>query len=469
MAMHRFTIMKPTMSRSARPQDQEHRLTKVKDHLLGTATYEEADWDTPSRPFSLAPAVERPGFPLVGSTSIFLAGVMSMLSLGLAASGACGDDSGAVLKDAGTARDVHDRDAGTPQDGSVRDASPNDGGSLLVLHNGESVTITGDFGTKAVAEPLAVSYDSPNAGDNWAAGALGGQWAVRGEPSLTDENPRTSQPQSSYKFSYDAFYPPYDTLSLDHMSPDDELYISFWMYRDNDTLSMTTGSGNNSKFLRIYTDAQGQSGNLVVTFVCDDNGDPLNLSITGDGLGTHPYSIDYSAPRCNAGYYSGDWFHPSSTTCLPQMRTWEHYEFYVNYPSQVGGTDTQVILWQDGVTVARASGMTINEAGQVNDRRLIRIGQVSGGRTLHYDEYLDEVYIDTSAAHIFVADEADLNWPDSPDPVHTEIQVPTYWRDGQITFTVNQGSFEDGARAHIYVVRPDGRLVAGPQVEFVPE
>ena len=469
MALHRPTDTKQSMSLSDHRQNQAHEPTQDQARSFETIPCAAAGHDAPSRGTNTTPAVEGPGVHLGRSTSLFLVGVMGMFCLGPGASSACSDDSSSALEDAGAEYDGQAHEAGTLQDGSVRDAAPNDGGSLLVLHNGESVTITGDFGDKAVAEPLAVSYDSPNEDDNWAAGTLGGQWTVRGEPTLTDENPRTPHWQSSHKFSYDAYYPPYDTLSLDHMSPDDKLYISFWMYRDNDTLSMTTGSGNNSKFLRIYTDAEGQSGNLVVTFVCDDNGDPLNLSVTGDGLGTHPYNIDYSAPRCDAGYYSGDWFHVSSNTCLPQMQSWEHYEFYVNYPSQVGGTDTEVILWQNGVTVARASGMTINEAGQVNDRRLIRIGQVSGGRTLHYNEYLDEVYIDTTVAHIFIADKADLSWPDSPDPVHTEIQVPSYWQDGQITFTVNQGSFENGARAYVYVVRPDGRLVVGPQVEFASE
>jgi len=376
---------------------------------------------------------------------------------------ACGNDSSKTETDAG----VGPADAVASADGSETDADSTDAGGILTLHNGESVTIKGgDFGAKETAAPLAVTYDSPASDDNWSTGVLGGHWELRGEPILIEQDPRTDYPQSAYKMSYDAYYPPYDALCLNHMVPEDKLYISFWMYRDHDTLAMTTGSGNNSKFLRIYTDAEGQSGNLVVTFVCDDNGDPANLSVTGDGLGTHPYSIDYSAPTCDAGYYSGDWFHPSSTTCVPKMQAWEHYEFYVDYPTQVAGTDTQVILWKDGMTVARASGMTINEEGQVNDRRLIRIGQVSGGRTLHYDEYIDEVYIDNTQARVFIADEANLQWPDSPDEIHTEIQVATDWRPTSITFTVNQGSFADGQQAYVYVVTSDGELVPGPVVQF---
>jgi len=336
----------------------------------------------------------------------------------------------------------------------------------MTVHNGEVVTITGaGFGSKAEGGPLATSFDSAAPGDNWSTGTLGGTWETRGEPTLTAAALRTDHYQSSFKLRYDAFYPPYDALCLNHMVAEDKLYLSFWMYRDHDTLDMTTGSGNNSKFLRIYQDATGEGGNLVLTVMCDDNGDAANLSITGDALGTHPYSIDYSSPSCDAGFYSGDWFHPSAS-CVPEMQVWEHYEFYVDYASELGGNDTQVIVWKDGMTVARASGMTLNEVGQVNDERLIRVGQVSGGHNSHYDEYLDQVYIDTTLAHVFISERADVPWPDVADTTHTEVQVGSAWQDDAITFTVNQGAFPTGELGYVHVVTADGAVIAGPTVRF---
>jgi len=340
------------------------------------------------------------------------------------------------------------------------------GVSQNVVQNIDSIIIIGgDFGVKPQAAPLISSYDNPIAENNWSTGIIGGNWTTGGTLILTNISPRASFPQSIYKISYDAFYPPYESIRFNHPVAEDKLYISFWMYRDHPTLNMTTGGGNNSKFLRIYQSSSTSDGNIIYSLGCDDNGDPLMLYAGGDNMALCPdWEIAYTA--CNAGKYSSPMFSPFTADTLPLMQIWEHYEYYIDYPSNLGGTDGIHVMWKDGITLARSINIAVNQTGQTNNRRWILIGQVSGGRTVHYNEYIDQVYIDNTQAHIFISSNSNVSWSDYDLTRHDEIQVASIWLDTSIIITVNQGSFQDGDTAYIYVVNENGNISNGYQIVF---
>ncbi|MGB7566678.1 MAG: hypothetical protein WBM07_02385, partial [Chitinivibrionales bacterium] len=71
-------------------------------------------------------------------------------------------------------------------------------------------------------------------------------------------------------------------------------------------------------------------------------------------------------------------------------------------------------------------------------------------------EYIDQVYIDNTPAHVFISSSPGILWPDVSAEDHSEIQVPSAWSDGSITFTLNQGSFSNGETAFLYVVDTTG-------------
>ena len=322
------------------------------------------------------------------------------------------------------------------------------------LHNGGTITIRGsDFGSKSSAAPLISSYNNSNTANNWSTGSIAGDWTSRGTVSLSTTILRNSLPQSSRTITYDNGGA-YDSIRYLRMNTDNKVYVSFWMYRDNTTWNQVTGSGNNAKFLRIYQ-SSGYDGDSYYQLVCDANGDAAALRSSGDHLGGNSqWSIDYTSPLYNATRYNRSIFNASTNLNLPQLQNWEHYEYYMDYPSSQGGMDGINVVWKNGATVARSINLSVG--GSSNDRRWVMIGQVSGAYSPSYNEYIDQVYIDNTLAHIYISDSANTSWPDNAFAHHSEIQVASEWSDKSITFTFNQGGFSSGDTVYLYIVDNNG-------------
>lgn len=339
-------------------------------------------------------------------------------------------------------------------------------GTTGTFGNGEAVTVFGDdFTNKSHAAPLISSYDNNLTSNNWSNGVLGSNWRKGGNPYLTNSKRRVTFKQGEYTITYNNSYSDggYDSIRYLSDEPQDKMYVSFWMYRDNSTLNMTTGSGDNAKFLRIYQSGNSNemNGDTYYSLNCNSNGDANRLYTSGDQMESYSgYSIAYSSPAANAYKYSSLMFNASSRSVLPKMRTWQHYEYYMDYPSTEGGHDGFNIALQDGATVARTIDIAVNEEGATSDRRYILIGQVSGGFSPSYNEYIDQVYIDNTPAHIYISDSPNAEWPDIASFNHSEIQVASAWSDNSITFTFNQGTFNDGATVYLYVVDINGNCNA---------
>ena len=77
--------------------------------------------------------------------------------------------------------------------------------------------------------------------------------------------------------------------------------------------------------------------------------------------------------------------------------------------------------------------------------------------------YIDDIYIQCgSTAHIEIGDSSVY-----ANVVHKEIQYPTAYNSTGITFTANQGSFENGSTAYVFVIDEDGSANAtGEAITF---
>lgn len=75
--------------------------------------------------------------------------------------------------------------------------------------------------------------------------------------------------------------------------------------------------------------------------------------------------------------------------------------------------------------------------------------ETGGGTNGH--AYLDDLYFDNTQARVEIGNNESFD-----KCTHREIQVPTSWSDDEIIINVNQGSFEDGETAYIFVVDGDG-------------
>lgn len=323
--------------------------------------------------------------------------------------------------------------------------------------NKSPVVITGaGFSQKQNAGPLISSYDNVTAANNWSSGTLGGGWTFSGAGGLVNTGPqRCPWQQSSYTIRYNTNS---GLASIRHLenTPHRYNYISMWMYRDYSNWNLAVSSGSNNKFMRLYFSSDNSGPTLFSAVYPDNNGVEDAVHLSAETINSPGWSIAYSA--CNANEYSTTTADMVTTnsSCLSQLATWEHWEWYLVMPSTDIGNDGSMTFLKDGMTLGSAAGVGMLRSGDNNDARSYLLGMLSGGRTVSGYDYIDQVYIDNTPAHVSISSSPGILWPDVSAEDHSEIQVPSAWSDGSITFTLNQGSFSNGETAFLYVVDTTG-------------
>lgn len=323
--------------------------------------------------------------------------------------------------------------------------------------NKSPVVITGaGFSQKTNAGPLISSYDNVSAANNWSSGTLGGGWTFSGAGGLVNTGPqRCPWQQSSYKIRYNTNG---GFASVKHLenTPYRRNYFSMWMYRDYSNWNLAVSSGGNNKFMRLYFSSDNSGPTLFSAVYPDNNGVEDAVHLSAETINSPGWSVFYSA--CNADEYSATTADIVTTdsACLSQLKTWEHWEWYIIMPSTDIGNDGSMTFMKDGMALGSATGVGMLRSGDGNDARLYLLGMLSGGRTVSGYEYIDQVYIDNTPAHVFISSSPGILWPDVSAEYHSEIQVPSAWSDGSITFTLNQGLFSNGETAFLYVVDTTG-------------
>ena len=70
--------------------------------------------------------------------------------------------------------------------------------------------------------------------------------------------------------------------------------------------------------------------------------------------------------------------------------------------------------------------------------------------------FFDDVYIDKTWARIEIGNKADYN-----SCTKREIQIPITWNSNSIKFKINQGAFQKGEAAYLFVIDQDGTPSVG--------
>ncbi|WP_419663495.1 hypothetical protein [Desulfosarcina variabilis] len=73
--------------------------------------------------------------------------------------------------------------------------------------------------------------------------------------------------------------------------------------------------------------------------------------------------------------------------------------------------------------------------------------------------WYSELYVDITRARIEIGDNITFE-----NCKHREIQIPTAWSGGSISFTSNQGSFKDGDTIYLFVINSDGEVSEGAKI-----
>jgi hypothetical protein len=138
---------------------------------------------------------------------------------------------------------------------------------------------------------------------------------------------------------------------------------------------------------------------------------------------------------------------------------WHLFQFEFR-ESSVGGNDGVFRWWVDGRLFVDDHDIKTRE-DYANLKRPYVLGFYDSWwdpTTDRNDFYIDDAYHDTSWARVEIG-----NAPAYNACTHREIQIPSAWSDGSVTFKVNKGSFAqiEPEQAFLFVVNPDGVNSAG--------
>ena len=132
------------------------------------------------------------------------------------------------------------------------------------------------------------------------------------------------------------------------------------------------------------------------------------------------------------------------------MSAWSKVEIMVRVTNQ---SDGYIQAFENGKQIMNYRGPTDRYSG---NSRTIGVGGYARIRNPSNWRYFDDVYVDTTFAHVVLADSPVLS-----SATTIENQIPVTWSDSSITATVNLGHFSQGQTAYLFVVDDSGNASAG--------
>ncbi len=339
--------------------------------------------------------------------------------------------------------------------GTVATTNPSISSVSGTLSSGQTVTISGsNFGSKSQANPLI--WDNFEDGINNATirntnpviGPAWNVWTNGTDPVYTSTNNRANSARSAlFDFSGSTGY----TKFLQYYTTADSAYFTFW-WRYNKTSNQW--SANIKPWDEFGTGTSGICPSIYSGFGSPLVGDGyLRASVTDCGGGT--------GQQLNSNMF--DWLSYDSPIDEIQGQ-WVRMEMYVKQSSAPNVADGIYKMWVhkpdgEGITLDISSNNvitrnTMDEWYQwwllgayhtMDDRSPLATGQVFG----------DDVYFDTTQARVELGNAA--TWSAN---TRREIQIPSTWSNGSLSFTANAGVFTAGQTAYLYVVDANGNVNA---------
>jgi len=306
--------------------------------------------------------------------------------------------------------------------------------------NGQVITISGsNFGIKTSARPVVW--------DNFESGTLStnisGKNPIIGPPWTSFSAPTVVSPTYSndilrkgskrsalHNFENNDNY----NISLRLPFAQNQYYFSFWYYYD---LTSNTWAGNTKPWY-MYGSGRATIPEPLVTV---GYGDPSigDGSVRIGASDNNGQSVDtnisaYGSPRLEN--IEGKWIRYEVWLVQSTPDT-ENGKFYMW--THVSG-DSIYLSLSDSQFCSRKSQDYWNE---------LRVGGAYNRNTAGHNSriYIDDMYLDNTPARVEIGDSSRWN-----NCKHREIQIPTNWANSNISIILNQGSFEDGSTAYIYVV-----------------
>jgi hypothetical protein len=303
------------------------------------------------------------------------------------------------------------------------------------LSHGQAVTLTGaQFGTKSTAAPQRFdNFEDGTLNGNVADSANWGEFTNNpaGQPIYSNGQLRTNSTRSARaRFNGDgASGTSSFTFGLSPRS--NTLYFDYWQYMDGTT-------PNNQKTWRMF----GSGGLFPETTWNIGGGSDRRLTTEGN-------SVLYENEDTGEGVFAG---------------AWRHYQFWM-VNSSANTFDGRCWMVRDCVAYIDKTDWKWRGTETDTDSGFwgIYTGyycQIPAGQAAA-SCYFDDVYIDSYVQRVELGDNATYG-----SCTHREIQPPTAWADGEITVTLNTGTFSAGT-AYLFVVDDTNTATAGFAVTLV--
>ena len=321
----------------------------------------------------------------------------------------------------------------------VSSEAPRSTDGPTTIRDGQSVTIQGvNFGTKVPAAPIRfLDFDDGIVGERLPDQSEGG--LLTSKNGETTHYPQYSNDRGRYPGdlsvrqwyrSENGEYAYNQKMALTGMDFD-TLYVSAWVYRDD--YAGTAGQTRNAKL-----DYNLNSGNLEYPQNRTDANRTQNRlyfdTIRGADLSEEEVlERDYHVP---AKFTFDQWFRLER-------------KFVASDPMEYNGMSQVLHSKYEVVGLHNVVNRTRSDQ---HYRELLMSHYLDPTDDVHSPLriYHSDIYIDNTFARVEIGDA-----PTYDSCTRWEMQLPTAWENGQLTFSVNQGQFERGDTVYVYVFNSD--------------
>ncbi|MEF3692163.1 MAG: hypothetical protein V3574_03885 [Candidatus Moraniibacteriota bacterium] len=303
-----------------------------------------------------------------------------------------------------------------------------------VVTNGQTLIIFGNsFGTKSTANPYRWDNFEQGSSGDLVAGWSGGT----GSDIARYSDDIQRGPNGHIITSKHEFRPLRENISLcqnDYANGYDVLYIDYW-YRLTPVDSSGI-SGRNYKPWRVWTNDITMQFNPGTCPPVEPYGPAGIFSIYDNGFPNPPEVNIWNGEDRDYG----NWKHEQSIIRVsdPGMANGVLHRYVNSQP--IGPFSDSLIFRTRNIlpTEIRIGHYWATDADPGDPETL--------PSNTGADVYIDDLYIDRTWSRVEIGDASTYS-----ACTHREIQIPSSWSSNSINFTVNQGSFNNGISAYLYV------------------
>jgi hypothetical protein len=318
---------------------------------------------------------------------------------------------------------------------SIVYAAPQVNSITGILSSGETTTISGlsfgDFGGQIVSWDNFDSHQ-PSEYINNSHALIGPNWTcIYGYSGSYASYDNTHKHSGSLSAYIDWTGKSIRAFGWAGQGPYTQLYISYWRYMTGD---YNSSEADNHKQFYLY-------GN--------NNQMPQGMPLIPAGSNT--WGFYNNVGNASVPYNERNNINTAGWTYNTTANEFQRWEFWVKKNEPYTISNGEIKIWLDGCLGIENYAYRHDYAnGKYVD---FRLGHMAQGFTESAKAWFDDLYIATTQARVEIGNNIAFN-----SCTHREIQIPSAWNNTSITITANQGSFNEGNTAYLFVVDADGNV-----------